>query len=144
MTISPFQNALHRERVIRLWETTFGYETAHNRPGLAIDKKLANGDDLFFVAVDNDVLVGTVMAGYDGHRGWIYSLAVSPTRRREGIASRLMAHAEQALTEKGCVKINLQVLEGNDAAVQFYSTLGYAVEKRIHMGKRIPQNVPPD
>jgi ribosomal protein S18 acetylase RimI-like enzyme len=142
ITIAHFQNGVHRDQVIGLWESIFGYETAHNRPSLAIDKKLAAEDKLFFVAVDGDAVVGTVMAGYDGHRGWIYSMAVSPTRRREGIGSRLMKQAEGALTSSGCVKINLQVLDGNEAAVRFYAALGYAVEKRVSMGKRIPENVP--
>jgi ribosomal protein S18 acetylase RimI-like enzyme len=53
-----------------------------------------------------------------------------------------MAHAEEALIEKGCVKINLQIFEGNESVVTFYSKLGYAVEKRINMGKRIPKNAP--
>jgi ribosomal protein S18 acetylase RimI-like enzyme len=142
MTISPFRDALHRAQVVHLWETVFGDETAHNRPDLAIDKKLAHNDDLFFVATDDSVVIGTVMAGYDGHRGWIYSVAVSLARRRQGIGTRLIAHAERALVETGCVKINLQVLDGNAAAVRFYATLGYAVEKRVNMGKRVPQNVP--
>jgi ribosomal protein S18 acetylase RimI-like enzyme len=141
ITLSHFQNDRHREQVIRLWETVFDYETAHNCPGLAIDKKLAANDDLFFVAVDEGAVVGTVMAGYDGHRGWIYSVAVSPARCREGIGSHLMRHAERALIDRGCVKINLQVLDGNEAAVKFYAALGFAVEKRVSMGKRVPENV---
>jgi len=86
--------------------------------------------------------VGTVMAGYDGHRGWIYSVAVAPQHRRKGIGSRLMSVAEEALIERGCVKINLQILEGNEAVTAFYSSLGFSVEKRVSMGKPIPQNLP--
>ena len=81
------------------------------------------------------------MAGYDGHRGWIYSVAVSPAHQRQGIGSRLVSVAEQALTGKGCVKINLQIMEGNESVTAFYSSLGFAVEKRVSMGKRIPENV---
>jgi ribosomal protein S18 acetylase RimI-like enzyme len=83
------------------------------------------------------MVVGTTMAGYDGHRGWIYSVAVAPSHRRQGIASRLVVHAERALIGKGCVKINLQIMEGNESVAAFYSELGYAVEKRISMGKRL-------
>jgi ribosomal protein S18 acetylase RimI-like enzyme len=144
MTITPYVDAAHRSQVVALWEAVFAYETAHNKPGLAIDKKLAVDDQLFFVAVADDAVVGTVMAGYDGHRGWIYSVAVAPTHRRQGIGSRLVAHAERALTSKGCVKINLQILEGNESVTAFYSKLGYALERRINMGKRIPENVPID
>jgi ribosomal protein S18 acetylase RimI-like enzyme len=139
--IIPYVDALHRGQVVALWEKVFGYDAPHNRPGLAIDKKLAVDDQLFFVALAGNAVVGTVMAGYDGHRGWIYSVAVAPSHRRQGLGSRLVAHAERALTGKGCVKINLQILEGNESVAAFYARLGYAVEKRISMGKRIPENV---
>ena len=75
------------------------------------------------------------MAGYDGHRGWIYSVAVDPAHRRKGVASALMKHAEARLTERGCVKLNLQIIGTNQAVVAFYEALGYAVEDRISMGK---------
>jgi ribosomal protein S18 acetylase RimI-like enzyme len=108
--ITPFVDAVHRCQVVALWETVFGHEAAHNRPDLVIDKKLAVDDQLFFVALAEQTVVGTIMAGYDGHRGWIYSVAVSPSHRRRGIGSRLVAYAEQALTGLACVKINLQIL----------------------------------
>ena len=142
IAITPFVNAVHRGQVIVLWEMVFGYEDAHNNPSLVIDKKVAIDDGLFFVAVDDIAVVGTIMAGYDGHRGWIYSLAVSPSHRGQGIGSLLVSHAERGLTDKGCMKINLQILEGNEGVAAFYSALGYSVEKRISMGKRISQNVP--
>jgi ribosomal protein S18 acetylase RimI-like enzyme len=140
--ITPYTDATHRAQVIALWQTVFGYESAHNRPDLAIDKKLAVADDLFFVAMSGDTLVGTVMAGYDGHRGWIYSVAVAPTHRRQGIGSQLVTHAERALTDRGCMKINLQVMPENEKVAAFYTALGYEVEPRISMGKKIPANIP--
>ena len=85
-------------------------------------------------------VVGTIMAGYDGHRGWIYSVAVSPSHRRQGIGSRLVSHAERALTDRGCMKINLQIMEGNESVTAFYASLGYSVEKRVSMGKRVSEN----
>ena len=140
--IIPYVDSVHRSQVVALWEKVFGYEAPHNKPGLAIDKKLSIDDQLFFVAVVDNQAVGTIMAGYDGHRGWIYSLAVAPSHRRQGIGTQLVAHAERALIARGCVKINLQILEGNESVVAFYSKFGYAVEKRISMGKRILENVP--
>jgi ribosomal protein S18 acetylase RimI-like enzyme len=142
IAIKPFVNAIHRAQVVALWEEVFGYEEAHNNPSLVIDRKIQVDDQLFFVAIADNAVVGTIMAGYDGHRGWIYSLAVSPARRRQRIGSQLVSHAERALTAKGCVKINLQILAGNEKVSGFYSSLGYTVEKRINMGKRIPENVP--
>jgi ribosomal protein S18 acetylase RimI-like enzyme len=142
IAIMPYMDAVHRSQVIALWKTVFGYEAAHNNPNLAIDKKIEVDDQLFFVAVADKTVVGTIMAGYDGHRGWLYSVAVAPSHRRQGIGARLVSHAQGALIHKGCVKINLQILEGNEGVTAFYSSLGFSVEKRVSMGKRIPENVP--
>ena len=142
MAITPFVNAVHRNQVVALWKAVFGYDAPHNDPSVAIDKKIAVDDQLFFVAVADTTVVGTIMAGYDGHRGWIYSVAVSPSHRRQGIGAKLVTHAERALTGKGCVKINLQIMEGNESVSAFYSSLGFSIEKRISMGKRIPANIP--
>lgn len=140
--ITHFVNSTHRSQVIALWEVVFGYESAHNSPCLVIDKKIATGDQLFFVAISSTAVVGTIMAGYDGHRGWIYSVAVHPEHRKQGIGSGLVSHAERALAERGCMKINLQIMEGNEDVAAFYSSLGYSVEKRVSMGKRISENIP--
>ena len=143
ISIEPYLNAIHRTQVVTLWETIFSYEAEHNKPNLVIDKKLEVGDNLFFVAVDGHVVVGTVMCGYDGHRGWIYSVAVAPSHRRHGIGSRLVSHAEQALIDGGCMKVNLQIMEGNESVAAFYFSLGYSVEKRVSMGKLMPVNTVP-
>jgi ribosomal protein S18 acetylase RimI-like enzyme len=142
IAITPFRNAAHRSQVVALWEAVFAYNTPHNKPALSIDKKIEVDDGLFFVAVADKTVVGTIMAGYDGHRGWIYSVAVSPSVRRQGIGSQLVAHAERALIGKGCVKINLQIMEGNERVTAFYESLGYQVEKRVNMAKRIVENIP--
>lgn len=96
-TITSFNDRAHRDQVIALWEAVFGYETAHNRPALVIDKKLAVEDGLFFVAMIDSEVIGTIMAGYDGHRGWLYSVAVHPDHQKQGIGSQLVTHAERAL-----------------------------------------------
>jgi ribosomal protein S18 acetylase RimI-like enzyme len=142
IVIRPYDDTRDREKVTALWKAVFGYETAHNRPGLVIDRKVAVQDELFFVALEGTEVIGTTMAGYDGHRGWLYSVAMHPAHRKRGIGTALVARAEKALTERGCVKINLQILEGNGDVTAFYAALGYAVEPRINMGKRIPENVP--
>ena len=143
-TIIEYSDAIHRRQVIALWETVFGYEDSHNKPGLAIDKKLAAPDGLFFVAVVEGTVIGTVLAGYDGHRGWLYAVAVHPAHRQQGLGKALVRFAEQALTARGCLKINLQIIAGNDSAAGFYESLGYAVEPRVSMGKKLNQNLPPD
>ena len=140
--IGPYRDRQHRAQVVALWQEAFGYDTAHNLPTLVIDKKLAVNDGLFFVATDKKTVVGTILAGYDGHRGWLYSVAVHADYRRHGLGSSLVRHAEQALTALGCMKINLQITGGNDAVVGFYEALGYGVEPRISMGKKIADNIP--
>ena len=139
--IANYSNNHHRHAVIALWETVFGYETAHNTPSLAIDKKLAVADELFFVALRDAEVIGTVMGGYDGHRGWLYSVAVHPAHRREGLGAKLVRHAEDALIARGCMKINLQIISANASVAAFYEALGYSIEPRISMGKKIEANI---
>ena len=124
-------------QVIALWDAVFPGSTGHNEPNSSIDRKVAADDGLFFVAADGDVILGTVLAGYDGHRGWLYSVAVAPDRRRDGIGSQLIRHAEQALAQLGCPKLNIQVRADNAAVVAFYESLGFQTEERISMGKLI-------
>lgn len=125
--------------MVALWSGVFvgGYEAPHNHPEVSIDLKTAYDPDLFLVAVDGDRLVGTVMGGFDGHRGWIYSLAVDEDERHRGIGTELMAEAERRLKERGCLKVNLQVMPDNEGVVQFYRELGFSVEDRLSMGKRL-------
>jgi ribosomal protein S18 acetylase RimI-like enzyme len=121
--------------VVALWTNVFGYPTPHNNPAKVIHLKSAVQPELFFIATFNEQVVGAVMGGYDGHRGWIYSLAVNSQHRRCGIGSALMRHVEAALIAMGCPKINLQVLNANVQVVSFYEKMGYRVEERVSMGK---------
>ena len=139
--IIAFDNNKHRDQVFTLWKEVFGYEADHNAPEAVVDKKLEFDDGLFFVAVDDHGVIGTVMAGYDGHRGWIYSIAVSTRYRKKGLGSELLFFAEAKLSEKGCMKINLQIMEDNEAVEAFYLSNGYRTEKRISMGKQLPYNI---
>jgi len=132
--IRQYDDATDRAQVIELWRTVFGYEAAHNEPALSISKKLANGDLLFFVATEGPKVSGTVMAGYDGHRGWLYAVAVIPQMQRSGLGHRLVRAAEDALAALGCMKVNLQLLASNEATAAFYKSLGYTVEPRVSMG----------
>ncbi len=134
MEIRKYQPS-DEQPVVELWTTVFNYPAPHNNPLRNIRAKLDFQPDLFFVAVESGTVAGTVLGGYDGHRGWIYSLAVLPEFRRRGIATALMNHVEAELKKLGCCKINLQVLAGNAAVVDFYKSLGWAVEERISMGK---------
>ena len=130
-----FEDPKHRSDVVQLWNRVFGYETAHNEPNLVIDNKVDVDDGLFFVAMIDKNVIGTVMAGYDGHRGWIYSLAVDPGLRKSGHGSALLREAESQLIARGCLKVKLQIMEGYDAVIGFYLANNYAVENRVSMGK---------
>ena len=133
--IRQYKDTTDRVQVVELWRNVFGYETAHNEPNLVISKKMATNDGLFFVAEENTDIVGTVMAGYDGHRGWLYSVAVDPKKRLSGLGNSLVKHAEKALADLGCMKINLQLLATNEETAAFYKSIGYSVEPRLSMGK---------
>ena len=124
--------------VVQLWGAVFPNPAPWNEPLREIQRKLTVQPDLFLVAVSGGEVVGTVMAGYDGHRGWIHRLAVSPALRGGGIGRALMAEAEQRLATYGCLKVNLQVIGSNDDVVAFYEKLGYRVEDRISMGRPLP------
>ena len=136
MQVRPYDDA-DEAAVIALWNEVLPDDAPHNDPATSIRKKLAVGRDLFFVATVGAALAGTVMGGYDGHRGWVYSLAVRPEHRRAGIGTALLRRLEQALAERGCLKVNLQVRASNAGVIAFYQKLGYAVEERVSMGKRL-------
>lgn len=138
--IVTFDNQTHCGEVVSLWKKVFGDQAAHIAPDFVVDKGL-EGEGLIFVALSGRLLVGTIMAGYDGNRGWIYALGVLPDYQRQGIGSSLLAFVEKKLSALGCRKINLQMLEGNVAAERFFSANGYQTEKRINMGKSLSQDI---
>jgi ribosomal protein S18 acetylase RimI-like enzyme len=108
-----------------------------NHPETDIQRKLSIQRELFLVASVGSEVVGTAMAGYDGHRGWVYYVAVGPAYRGRGIGRSLMQNVEDRLRSLGCPKLNLQVRASNSEAVRFYEKLGYQVEPRISMAKHL-------
>lgn len=122
--------------VVALWEAC-GLVVPWNVPSDDISLKVAFQPELFFVALQADRLVGSVMAGYEGHRGWINYLAVDPSLRRSGLGRELMEHCETQLGALGCPKINLQVRGGNKDVLAFYERLGYRVDDTVGLGKRL-------
>jgi ribosomal protein S18 acetylase RimI-like enzyme len=120
-----------------LWREVFPEDPPWNQAWSAIPAKLAVQPELFLLAMEGERVVGTVMGGYDGHRGWVYALAVKPDHRQQGIATDLMAELETRLLALGCGKLNLQVRAGNTEVLALYERLGYTVEDRISLGKRL-------
>ena len=132
MKIRKFQEE-NRSSLIELWQRVFPDDPPHNEPSKVIEAKLAV-DDLIFLAESDNEIIGACMAGYDGHRGWLYAVAVSPEDRRSGIGTQLVEHAMQALKELGCIKVNLQIRSTNTEVAAFYESLGFAREDRLSMG----------
>lgn len=135
-TVRPFTDT-DEPGVIALWATVFPNPSAWNNPATDIQRKLSMQRELFFVAADATRIVGTAMAGFDGHRGWVYYVAVAPEQRRQGVGRALIEAVEVGLARVGCPKLNLQVRADNPEAVAFYERLGFAVEERVSMGKRL-------
>lgn len=122
--------------VVSLWHHC-GLTRPWNDPHRDIARKLAEQPELFLVGEVDGRLMATAMVGYEGHRGWIYYLAVHGDFQGRGHGRRLMAEAERLLRERGCPKLNLQVRAGNEAVLAFYRELGYTVDATVTLGKRL-------
>ena len=127
----------HFSGVDTLWKEAFPNDAPWNAAALAIPEKARFQPDLILVALDGALVVGSVMAGYEGHRGWISRIAVLKSHRVQGIGQQLLAAAERRLAALGCRKVNLQVIEANSAVVDFYERSDYRVEPRISMTKHL-------
>lgn len=128
-----------REAVVAVWRAA-GLIRPVNSPYRDIDRKLAIDPEGLLVAVDGDAVVGTVMAGYDGHRGWINYMGVDPSRHREGIGRVLIEAAVELLRGRGCSKVNLQVLRTNAGVIEFYEKAGFVEDNVLSMGLRLVQD----
>ena len=135
MEIRSFESQ-DEESVIQLWRDC-GLTVPWNDPHRDIQRKLCVPPQMFLVACSDGRIVATVMAGYDGHRGWINYLAVEPGMRHTGLGRRLMAEAEKRLRAAGCPKINLQVRSNNAEAIEFYKRIGFRTDDVVSLGKRL-------
>ncbi|AHF76298.1 Acetyltransferase [Sodalis praecaptivus] len=124
------------EEVITLWERC-DLLRSWNDPEMDIERKLNHDPDLFLVAEVAGEVVGSVMGGYDGHRGSAYYLGVHPDYRGRGIANALISRLEKKLIARGCPKINLMVRGENDAVISMYEKLGYEMQDSVLLGKRL-------
>jgi ribosomal protein S18 acetylase RimI-like enzyme len=125
-----------RAEVIALWQAC-GLTRPQNDPDTDIELKLAKDPELFLVAEDQGRVVGSVMGGWDGHRGHVNYLGVHPGRQRQGLGKALMQALEGRLKALGCPKLNLEVRVGNQAAADLYAYLGYTDNACLSLGKRI-------
>jgi len=135
LRIRPFVES-DEAAVIALWQLC-ELTRPWNDPRRDIARKLRVQRDWFLVGLCDDELVASVMAGYDGHRGSLFYLAVAPSARGRGFGTALIRHVEALLTAAGCPKINLLVRHSNDGAIAFYRRIGYGVDETTQLGRRL-------
>ena len=126
----------HQDAVVDLWRKC-NLVVPQNDPVEDIQRKLVFQPDLFFVAVLDGKVVGSIMVGYEGHRGWMNYLAVLPEHQRRGYGRKLVEKAVDELKRLGCLKVNLQVRRSNVSVVEFYKHLGFKDDDVVGLGKRL-------
>jgi ribosomal protein S18 acetylase RimI-like enzyme len=129
-------NPKYQNAVVELWKNC-DILRCQNQPVEDIERKMNFQPQLFFIALLDGEVVGTVMVGYEGHRGWLNYLAVAPTYQRQGYGTKLVKKAIRELKKIGCPKVNLQVRKGNTSAVEFYKHIGFKEDEALSFGKRV-------
>jgi ribosomal protein S18 acetylase RimI-like enzyme len=127
------------EPVVQLW-TECGLVVPSNDPHNDIQRKLKLQPEMFLVGLTDGKIISSVMAGYDGHRGWINYLAVHPDLQGTGIGRLMMQEAEKRLCAAGCPKINLQVRSKNASVIEFYKRIGFKTDDVVSLGKRLQRD----
>jgi ribosomal protein S18 acetylase RimI-like enzyme len=125
------------ESVVKLWQNC-GLVVPQNNPHRDIFLKLQAQPELFLVGVAGSQVVASIMAGYEGHRGWLNYLAVAPEFQRQGVGRCMVEAATTKLKAMGCPKINLQIRTSNIEVIEFYKRIGFALDDVVSMGKRLP------
>lgn len=125
-----------QDAVIDLWRKC-NLIVPQNDSAEDIRKKLDFQPELFFIGLLDGKIVGSIMAGYEGHRGWINYLAVVPEFQRHGYGKQLVHKAIEELKNMGCLKVNLQVRRSNTSAIDFYKHLGFKEDDVVSLGMRL-------
>ena len=126
----------YQTAVIDLWKKC-NLIVSQNDPLIDIQKKLDFQPELFFIALLKNKVIGSVMAGYDGHRGWLNYLAVLPEYQKKDYGRKLVEKAVNELRKLGCLKVNVQVRTDNASTINFYKNLGFKEEERVSLGMRL-------
>ena len=142
MKIRTYQDS-DQNAIIQLW-IDCGLVAPQNNPIQDIKRKLKVNPEWFLVGLIDDKVMASCMVGYEGHRGWINYLAVSPKEQRQGYATQMMGEAQRILTNANCPKINLQIRTSNLKVVAFYESLGYKEDKVTSLGLRLEVDLPFD
>jgi len=138
LILRAYQSSDER-KVIQLWQQC-GLIVPWNNPQEDIKRKMADSPDMFIIGEIDDALVSTCMYGYDGHRGWVYYLAVKPELQRKRMASEMMKYVEDKLKSLGCPKINLMVRETNTSVKTFYYSIGYNDDPVVVLSRRLDKD----
>jgi ribosomal protein S18 acetylase RimI-like enzyme len=125
-----------RGNVVALWNQC-DLTRPWNDPNKDIDRKMLFQPELFFIGTVESNVVASAMAGYDGHRGSVFYLAVHPKFQGLGYGQKLMGHIENVLTDIGCCKLNIVVRSTNEAVLGFYNNLAYTTDDVVSLGKRL-------
>jgi len=139
MKIRPF-DINDQAAVIELWKAC-QLVVPWNDPAKDIERKLMVDADLFLVGEIDGEIIASAMGGYEGHRGWINYLAVSPQHQHKGYARKIVGHVEKLIQARGCPKINLMIRATNTEAEAFYKSIGYVAETSIALGKRLEPDI---
>ncbi len=140
MQVRPYARA-DEDAVVALWQRC-ALTRPWNDPRKDIQRKLTTQPELFLVGELGGGIVATVMAGYDGHRGWANYLAVAPEHRSHGYGRLFMQLVEERLTARGCPKLNIQVRTDNKEVIEFYRRIGYLTDDAVSLGKRLIPDLP--
>lgn len=130
-----------KNALIQLW-TDCGLVVPHNDPSKDIERKLRVNPEWLLIGERDGKVVASCMVGYEGHRGWINYLAVSPSCQKRGYALSMMKRAEQLLADAGCPKVNLQIRASNSKVIAFYERIGFTADAVVSLGKRIESDLP--
>ena len=131
-------NKDYQKALIELWKKC-NLIVPQNDPLEDIQNKIEFQPDMFLIALLNGKLIGSVMVGYEGHRGWLNYLAVSPDYQNRGYGRKLVEKAIAELQKLGCLKLNVQIRESNTSAVRFYERLGFRDDHVVSLGLRLKQ-----
>jgi len=126
----------YQDAIVDLWRKC-NLTVPQNDSVEDIRRKLVFQPELFFVALFDGKVIGSIMVGYEGHRGWLNYMAVLPEHQRHGYGRKLVEKAVDELRRLGCLKVNLQVRRSNVSVVEFYKHLGFKDDDVVSLGKRL-------
>ena len=135
MFITDLPKALFPD-AIALWQEA-GLTRPWNDPEADLTRAMAGSSSTVLAGVNDTELLGTAMVGHDGHRGWVYYLAVRSAQQRRGLGRELMRACEQWVADHGVPKIQLMVRQANSDAISFYTSLGYQAGEVVVLGRSL-------